>query len=254
MKHDLYKLAEQYHLSSSEQALLQAVVEAADQNAQYSVREFAARNYTSPAAIIRLSKKLGYTGYTDMVYRLQFLLQNEISNRTHASHITSFIGEIPPEQIHSFLALLAKNRQGPILITGTGFCAPLRDFLVRKLLVLGYHAIGTNSYEVYENNALQAKLVIAISKSGTTDTIVKPVQDARRLGMDVIAFTGGQHSPIAQQADPAFILLDDKILDDRNLTANYFYARVLILFEYLMDLSLDPRDTPGEAFPAANLP
>lgn len=60
--------------------------------------------------------------------------------------------------------------------------------------------------------------------------------------------------PIAQQADPAFILLDDKILDDRNLTANYFYARVLILFEYLMDLSLDPRDTTGEAFPPANLP
>ena len=52
MKHDLYKLAEQYHLSSSEQALLQAVVEAADQNAQYSVREFAARNYTSTRDLV----------------------------------------------------------------------------------------------------------------------------------------------------------------------------------------------------------
>ena len=95
---------------------------------------------------------------------------------------------------------------------------------------------------------------LCFPKTGKADTIVKPVQDARRLGMDVVAFTGGQHSPIAQQADPAFILLDDKILDDRNLTANYFYARVLILFEYLMDLSLDPRDTTGEAFPPANLP
>ena len=231
MKHDLYKLAEQYHLSASEQSLLQAVLEAADQNAQYSVREFAARNYTSPAAIIRLSKKLGYTGYTDMVYRLRFLLQNEINNRTHASHITSFIGEIPSEQISAFLALLKRNRQAPILVTGTGFCAPLRDFFVRKLLVL------------------------AISKSGTTDTIVKPVQDARRHGIDVVAFTGGQHSPIAESADPAFLLLDDKILDDRNLTANYFYARVLILFEYLMDLSLDSHEENPEPAPSSgNMP
>ena len=255
MKHDLYKLAEQYHLSASEQSLLQAILEAADQNAQYSVREFAARNYTSPAAIIRLSKKLGYTGYTDMVYRLRFLLQNEINNRTHASHITSFIGEIPSEQIGAFLALLKRNRPSPVLVTGTGFCAPLRDFFVRKLLVLGYHAIGTNSYEVFENNVLQAKLVLAISKSGTTDTIVKPVLDARRHGMDVVAFTGGPHSPTAENADPAFLLLDDKIPDDRNLTANYFYARVLILFEYLMDLSLDSHEeNPEPALSPGNNP
>ena len=69
MKHDIYKLADQYHLSESDQLLLQAVLDAVEQQAQYSVREFAARNYVSPAAVIRLSKKLGYTGYTDMIYR-----------------------------------------------------------------------------------------------------------------------------------------------------------------------------------------
>ena len=60
MKHDIYKLAEQYHLNESEQQMFQSLLEAADQNIQYSVREFAARNYVSPAALIRLSKKMGY--------------------------------------------------------------------------------------------------------------------------------------------------------------------------------------------------
>lgn len=95
MKHDIYKLAEQYHLNESEQQMFQSLLEAADQNIQYSVREFAARNYVSPAALIRLSKKMGYTGYTDMVYRLGFLVQNEINNKNHESDITAFIGEIP---------------------------------------------------------------------------------------------------------------------------------------------------------------
>lgn len=239
MKHDLYKLTEQYHLNPNEQQMLQALLENADHGIQLSVREFASRNYVSPAAVIRLSKKMGYTGYTDMIYRIGFLVQNEIDNKNHASDITAFIGDIPEEKIQRFVSLLRQHRHDPILITGTGFCAPLQEFFVRKLLVLGYCAIGSNSYEVYESNSLNAGLVIAISKSGKTSTILKPVQDSFALHRDITAFVGAENSPIAVCADPAFVLLDDKILDDRNLTANYFYARVLITFEYLMDLVLE---------------
>ena len=99
-----------------------------------------------------------------------------------------------------------------------------------------------NSYEVYESDSLNAGLVIAISKSGKTDTILKPVQDSFAQHRDITAFVGAENSPIARCADPVFVLLDDKILDDRNLTANYFYARVLITFEYLMDLVLEKCD------------
>lgn len=116
MKHDLYKLADQHHLNANEQQLLQAVLETAKNGGQCSVREFAAQNYTSPAAVIRLSKKMGYTGYTDMIYRIGFLIQNEIDNKNHASDITAFIGGIPEEKIHRFVELLHANRQKPILV------------------------------------------------------------------------------------------------------------------------------------------
>lgn len=129
MKHDIYKLADQYHLSESDQLLLQAVLDAVEQQAQYSVREFAARNYVSPAAVIRLSKKLGYTGYTDMIYRLGFLVRNGDRNKAHTSDINSFIGEIPPGRIETFLDRLSLARQRTVLVAGTGFCEPLRDFL-----------------------------------------------------------------------------------------------------------------------------
>ena len=109
----------------------------------------------------------------------------------------------------------------------------------------GYCAIGSNSYEVYESGALNAGLVIAISKSGKTGTILKPVQDSFAQHRSIIAFVGADNSPIARCADPAFVLLDDKMLDDRNLTANYFYARVLITFEYLMDLVLEKDEHPN---------
>lgn len=239
MKHDIYKLSARYHLNDNEQFLLDHLLEAAENRAHYAVRDFAARHFVSPASLIRLSKKLGYTGYTDMVYRLEFLVQNEIDNKALASDITSFIGEIPTACITRFTQLLAAHRHQVILVAGTGFCSPLRDFIARKMLVLGFQAIATNNYEVYEANALNAGLVLAISKSGATDTIVKPVCDAHQIGLDIVSFTGVPSSPIAQYSNPAFVLLDDKIMDDRNLTANYFYARVLILFEYLMDTAVD---------------
>ena len=74
--------------------------------------------------------------------------------------------------------------------------------------------------------------------------------DARRHNIEIAAFTGAERSPIAQNADLSFILLDDNILDDRNLTANYFYARVLILFEYLMEKSLDRSEAVAGQDPA----
>ena len=200
MKHDLHKLSEQYHLSESEQQVLSALLSNISSGKQCSVREFAAQNYIFPAAVIRLSKKLGFTGYTDMVYRIEFLLQNEIKIKNLTSEITSFIGDVPPDAISRYVQLLHRHRSEPILIAGAGFCAPLRDFLVRKLLVLGYRAIGTNSYEVYESNALQAGMMIAISKSGATDTILKPVLDSHKKGTDVVAFVGDASSPIAQHA------------------------------------------------------
>ncbi len=54
---------------------------------------------------------MGYTGYTDMIYRIGFLIQNEIDNKNHASDITAFIGGIPEEKIHRFVELLHANRQ-----------------------------------------------------------------------------------------------------------------------------------------------
>lgn len=50
-------------------------------------------------------------------------------------------------------------------------------------------------------------MMIAISKSGATDTILKPVLDSHKKGTDVVAFVGDASSPIAQHANPSFVLL-----------------------------------------------
>jgi DNA-binding MurR/RpiR family transcriptional regulator len=53
--------------------VLEYILKNIDDVLDKGVREIAQINYTSATTIIKLSKKLGYTGYVDMIYRLKFL-------------------------------------------------------------------------------------------------------------------------------------------------------------------------------------
>jgi DNA-binding MurR/RpiR family transcriptional regulator len=235
MNFDIYKIADNYKLTETESQVLEYIVNNIESVLTKGVREVANLNFTSAATVIKLSKKLGYTGYTDMVYRLNFIIENNEKNQELTSDITSFIGEIEKKLIESFINLLIKHRKNIIYITGTGFSSPLVDFFCRKMLVLGFKCIKTNSYGVYDDNQIGGALVIGISKSGETESVTRVIDYAVKNNLDIITFTGKPNSHMAKNSTLHFSILDDKELDDRNITANYFYARVMIAMEYLMD-------------------
>lgn len=235
MKFDIYKIADNYKLTETERQVLEYILKNIDDVLDKGVREVAHTNYTSATTIIKLSKKLGYTGYVDMIYRLNFIIKNNEKNQERTSDITSFIGEIDKNLIDSFIDNLIKHRQDIIYITGTGFSSPIVDFFCRKMLVLGFKCIKTNSYGVYDNNQIGGALVIGISKSGETESVTRVIDYAVKNKLDIITFTGRPNSHMANQSTVHFSILDDKELDDRNITANYFYARVMIVMEYLLD-------------------
>ncbi|MBS5883945.1 MAG: MurR/RpiR family transcriptional regulator [Clostridium sp.] len=239
MKFDIYKIADNYKLTETERQILEYILKNIDNVLDKGVREVAQANYTSATTIIKLSKKLGYTGYVDMLYRLNFIIKNNEKNQERTSDITSFIDEIDKSTIDSFIDNLIKHRQDIIYITGTGFSSPIVDFFCRKMLVLGFKCIKTNSYGVYDNNQIGGALVIGISKSGETESVTKVIDYAAKNKLDIITFTGRPNSHMAKQSTIHFSILDDKELDDRNITANYFYARVMIVMEYLLDKAMN---------------
>lgn len=239
MKFDIYKIADNYKLTETERQILEYILKNIDNVLDKGVREVAQANYTSATTIIKLSKKLGYTGYVDMIYRLNFIIKNNEKNQERTSDITSFIDEIDKSTIDSFIDNLIKHRQDIIYITGTGFSSPIVDFFCRKMLVLGFKCIKTNSYGVYDNNQIGGALVIGISKSGETESVTKVIDYAAKNKLDIITFTGRPNSHMAKQSTIHFSILDDKELDDRNITSNYFYARVMIVMEYLLDKAMN---------------
>lgn len=235
MKFDIYKLKDKYKLSDTEQKILAYILDHHEDVLSMGVRQVAAVNFASPAMVIKLAKKMGFTGFVDMVYQLNFLIKNRSKNRNHTSSLTSFIGNIDSSKLNGYMEMLERHKDDVILITATGFCSPIAEYITRKLLVRGFRCIQTNAYGVYDKNALKAGMVIAVSRSGETDTITKVVDYGAEEGVDILSFTGAENSHIARISTINIPILDDQSLDDRNLEANYFYARVIIVFEYLMD-------------------
>ena len=90
MKFDIYKLADKYKLTETEVQVLRYILDNHEQSMNMAVRDVANLNYTSAATVIKLSKKMGYTGYIDMVYRLNFMIKNRQMDQNHTSDPVSY--------------------------------------------------------------------------------------------------------------------------------------------------------------------
>lgn len=240
MDFDIYKLVDKYKLSCTEQEILQYILDNSDEALNLNVRKIAKMHYTSPTTVIRLAQKLGYKGYTDMAYRINFSLRNAaerfsaFEKSKKAVNIDYALADVSPDQIISFVGIMRKNLGATVYANGIGFSQPVVQYMVKKLLVLGYASILTDSFELYEHNSLNAKMAFFVSRTGETYEVAKAAKMAAESGIDVISFTCDEVNTIAENSFINFKVHDNDKFDDRNINANYFYPNVMALFEYLI--------------------
>ncbi len=99
---------------------------------------------------------------------------------------------------------------------------------------MGYKAVYTDSFELYENNRQGSNLAILVSRTGETCDVAKIAKLAVSSGISIISFTGSHQNTIAQNSAVNFKVHDEDKFDDRNINSNYFYSNVIALFEYLI--------------------
>ena len=240
---DISKLFQGKELSESDQQLLTYIISNMDTVLQMGVRQIAKENYTSPASIIRLSKKLGYTGFIDLYYHLLPLVnaeteltgtsEDEFFQLDHALVLQhNAIGDMD-EFIGKVLSLDGKF----IFIYAAGFSAIAAEYLYKKLLLLGKQVIlatTLDSIGVLENNLKNIGAFVAISKSGETQSVIDKLVKAKNAGIFTVAFTKETPNRRGVCSDLNFKVTDQHKLDDRNLLPNTFFPFTLLLVEYLL--------------------
>lgn len=239
---DIRKIIQGKKLTELDIQILQYIIDHIDTVLQMGVRHIAKENYTSPATVVRLSKKLGYTGFVDMYYQL--LPQVKKLEVRQAGGMKDF-PEIRPqdffkyntmEDIEQFIDKVLNLRKKFIFIYATGFSAIAAEYLYKKLLVLGKKTIiasGTDSVGVFENNLEDIGALVAISKSGETQLVIDKLQAAKEHQIFTVSFTKETGNRAEELSDLNFKIVDNYELDDRNMLPNIFFPRLLMLFELI---------------------
>lgn len=253
---DLSKLTDGKNLSEMEKTVLHYIVEHIDQVLKMGVRGVAKENYTSSSTIMRLTKKLGYSGFVDMYYKLLPMVKNvQGSIDEDLQFINSFCSNTilqynSYDKMKLFARKICETEQDFIFIFATGFSAMPADYFNRKLLVLGRKCIvssGMDSIGVFENNLSSMGMFITISRSGETQSVVDRVKIAKENGIFIVSITNELENRVNELADLAFRIEDSNKLDDRNMMPNTFFPNVLMLIELLIyEYYKVLQVTPGE--------
>lgn len=245
---DLDKLTTGKHLTELEENILTYIIDNISIVQDMGVRAVAKETYSSPASIIRLSKKMGYSGFTDMYYSLLPLVKKEefksysSENTILDYELTSIARILTEEQMDQFNSKIFIKSSKYIFIYATGFSKIISEYIYKKLLILGKKAIfasGSDSVGIFENNLDDIGAILIVSKSGETSQVYNKLKKATEADIFSISFTQSSNNRIAQLSDLNISIQDTHPLDDRNMLPNTFFPAVLLSFEFLLERYLE---------------
>jgi len=106
---------------------------------------------------------------------------------------------------------LLYNTKGRVIISGIG-----KSGQVARKLAATFSSTGTPAFYIHPTEGvhgdmgmvLSGDVAIVISKSGDTDELIKLLPIFKRLGVQIIAITGDEKSPLAQESD---VVLDASV-------------------------------------------
>lgn len=228
---DIYKLGERYNLTESEELALSYIVNNIDKALEIGVRGVAKECFASTSVVMNLSKKLGYKGFIDMVYRLEITLKLKDNNTNlTGNYCTNF----SIQNGLKFRNILNKVKDKPIFVHGVGFSGHIAKYVNDKLMILGYYSMMSEYMQTVERKYDNKQLLIVISKSGETAAILNICQKARMNNAIIIALIGIENSSIEKLADLTFLIKNSNLLDDRNLEENDFFGNTILFFEKIV--------------------
>lgn len=206
------------------------------------IQQIAAENFISAASIVKMCKRLGFEGYSDLYYHLsrRFADSNE---RCGADDLKSLVDNYSEEQCEAFCTLLRASRGGKMFTTGEGFSDIVGSYIAQRLSICGFMVF--NNVHFYDQMLFQEAhhragenapaLMFAVSQSGETEPVLNDVRHAREHGHRIVSFTRRADSTLAELSNVVFVVDASKQTLAGSLP-NLFFGRVILAFEELVAL------------------
>ena len=194
--------------------------------AKYSTRSLAEVTYTSPPTVLRLCKKLGFTGFDDFkqnfVRELEYLDQQQgkvdfnfpFAENDSPMRVAQNIGELYEEAVkdtmqllryedlHKAVLLLKYHEEIHIFSAGTAINQA--ESFREKMLKIGKRVVIFNNlnYQRYQACCLSERdLAMIISYSGETAQMLEIARQCKRSGTPILALTSFGENSLTCYAD-----------------------------------------------------
>ncbi|MCC3704260.1 MurR/RpiR family transcriptional regulator [Rouxiella badensis] len=207
-------------LTPLERKVVESITSKSDLSEQTSLKEVAVENAVSEAMIVKLAKKLNFSGFREFRTSLIYYNNSDVANLHSEIGPNDSSEELLEkvfrtsiqaiEETKTILDISEFNRAADILfkarhidLYGVGGSASVARDLSHKLLKIGIKAMVHDDAHIMMMSAAilsDDDVVIAISHSGMTRAVIDPVKLAARNGAKVIAITNYAQSQLAKDA------------------------------------------------------
>ncbi len=247
-------------LSEDETRIITCIVNHLERNEErVSITQVAEDNYVSTSFIIKMCKRLGFSGYSELLFSLkQKVRENAIAEPS--SKLGGLIDNYTPELVDGFCRALASCRTKQLFVVGAGFADFVADYIVQRLGVSGFivssrvhfydYMLFRDDREKHIHSNVEPSLIIAISQSGESEAVVQDVERAKQNGFEVALFTKKTSSTIADIAEHVFVV-DGTKQTLISTVPNEFFGKVILAFEQVMGIYFE-KMAEGTLAKAAN--
>lgn len=208
-------------LTPLETKVIESITSKKDLSENTSLKAIATENNVSEAMVVKLAKKLDFSGFRE--FRTSLIhynhsetanLHKEIKPTDSSEALLEKVFKTSIQALEETLAIIdvnAFNRAANLLfkaknidLFGVGGSASIAHDMAHKLLKIG---IKSTVYDDVHMMMMSASIltdedvVIAISHSGLTKAIIEPIKLASRNGSKIIAITNYLETPLTENSD-----------------------------------------------------
>ena len=205
------------------------------------IQQIAGENFLSTTTIVKMCKRLGFDGYSELYYYLSRQFDSHGEGRGAVS-LKSLIDNYSDELLSRFCELLDRSRQAKFFTTGEGFSNIVGAYIAQRLSICGFMVFNNVHFYDYmlfrdahhlPSGPEAAPVMLAVSQSGETEPVLNDVRHARQNGHKIVTFTKRSDSTLAQMSDIVLVVDGSKQTLAGSLP-NTFFGHVILAFEELV--------------------
>lgn len=236
----LTELTERHELTETEQRALACLLDAIEGGApKINIRSVAQSAYVSTTTIIKLAKKMGYQGYSDMLYSLRRRIHTQADTVTGVD-LQSVLAVVDEEAIEACVDDLYHCRDQCIFVAAAGLSSVAANYIVHRLIAIGMHAYDGSPFDMMRGLGRNS-LTICLCKSGESRHMLDAAVRAHALGHTLYTMTASGESALSDVSERCFVIRSDCSAPFD--VPDFFIPRTMILFEHMLSrLSLRLRN------------